>query len=79
MRRTPLAVGLALAVALVAGPAVAQQPATAVQLPTFSMFTASTTVSVPDRGNVLLGGINLVTSPLLTWLPATDGGKLWMP
>lgn len=36
----------------------AQQQATAVQLPTFSMFTTSTTVSVPDRGNVLLGGIN---------------------
>ena len=30
---------------------------TTVQLPTFSVFTVSTTVSVPDGGTILLGGI----------------------
>lgn len=30
----------------------------AVQLPTFHQFSASTTVVVPDRGSVLLGGVN---------------------
>jgi hypothetical protein len=38
----------------------AQQPlpATTVQLPTFSVFTVQTTVSVPDGGTAYLGGIN---------------------
>jgi hypothetical protein len=38
----------------------AQQPlpATTVQLPTFSVFTVQTTVSVPDGGHSYLGGIN---------------------
>src|SRR5262245_64820 len=38
----------------------AQQPlpATTVQLPTFSVFTVQTTVSVPDGGHSFLGGIN---------------------
>ncbi len=58
MRQALLVVGMATAWAVVAGPTLAQRPATAVQLPTYSMFTTSTTVSVPDRGNVLLGGIN---------------------
>jgi len=59
----------------------AQQPATAVQLPTFSMFTTSTTVSVPDRGNVLLGGINRAATgrnefgtPLLPFRPFRNSG-----
>ncbi|MBL8828841.1 MAG: hypothetical protein JNM18_17815 [Planctomycetaceae bacterium] len=32
------------------------QPATTVQLPTFSFFTTSTSVLVPDRGATVLGG-----------------------
>jgi hypothetical protein len=32
--------------------------ATTVQLPTFSVFTVQTTVSVPDRGTAYLGGIS---------------------
>lgn len=39
------------------GVAFSQQPTT-VQLPTYSFFTTSTTVSVPDRGSVYLGGVN---------------------
>ncbi len=31
-------------------------PATTVQLPTFSVFNVTTTVSVPDRGSISLGG-----------------------
>jgi hypothetical protein len=51
---------LGVAVALAAGPLWAQaaRPATAVQLPTFSFFTASTTVSVPDGGSASLGGVD---------------------
>jgi hypothetical protein len=44
--------------AAVAGLANAQQPATTVQLPTFSRFTVQTTVSVPDGGTAYLGGID---------------------
>ncbi len=36
--------------------------AQAVQLPTFHSFGASTTVSVPDRGGVLLGGVSRAAS-----------------
>ena len=32
--------------------------AQAVQLPTYSMFSTNTTVSVPDRGSAHLGGVN---------------------
>lgn len=32
--------------------------ATTVQLPTFNFFTISTTVNVPDRGTMALGGVN---------------------
>lgn len=32
--------------------------ATTVQLPTFNFFTISTTVNVPDRGTMSLGGVN---------------------
>jgi hypothetical protein len=42
--------------------ALAQQPqnlpATTVQLPSFSFFSVNTTVSVPDRGGMYLGGVN---------------------
>lgn len=53
-----------------AGTALGQ--ATAVQLPTYSFFSTATTVSVPDRGSVYLGGVkraatgrNEFGSPLL--------------
>ena len=35
-----------------------QLPATTVQLPSFSFFTVNTTVSVPDRGGMYMGGVN---------------------
>src|SRR4051812_4294889 len=40
--------------------AVAQQPlpATTVQLPSYSVFTVQTSVSVPDGGGAYLGGLN---------------------
>jgi hypothetical protein len=57
-------------VGLLAGPAFSQ--GTAVQLPTYSYFGTGTTVSVPDRGSVYLGGVkraatgmNEFGSPLL--------------
>jgi len=34
-----------------------QLPATTVQLPSFSIFSVNTTVSVPDRGGMYLGGV----------------------
>jgi hypothetical protein len=34
------------------------QPATSVQLPTFSQFSVQTVVSAPDRGGVSLGGVD---------------------
>lgn len=37
--------------------ATAQAPTT-VQLPTFQEFSVSTTVSVPDRGSLILGGVS---------------------
>ena len=56
--------------------AVAQQPGTTVQLPTFSFFSVGTTVSVPDRGSVTMGGVNRASSgrnefgtPLLPFRP----------
>src|SRR5262245_32179894 len=36
----------------------ANAPATTVQLPTFSVFNVTTTVSVPDRGGISLGGVD---------------------
>ena len=36
--------------------------AQAVQLPTFNYFTVQTTVSVPDRGGAVLGGVNRASS-----------------
>jgi hypothetical protein len=35
-----------------------QLPATTVQLPSFSVFSVNTTVSVPDRGGMYLGGVS---------------------
>ena len=48
-----LSVGL---IACLASPAAAQLPAT-VQLPSFSYFGVDTSVSVPDRGSMSLGGV----------------------
>lgn len=56
MSRTPFILALGFAFALT-GVAHAQNGATTVQLPTFGIFTTTTTVSVPDRGGVLLGGV----------------------
>ena len=47
----------AAALGLGAGESFAQPPTT-VQLPTFSSFSVGTTVSVPDRGSVTMGGVN---------------------
>jgi hypothetical protein len=58
--RTMLAAGL-LVLALLA-PSLAQQPGSAVQLPTVSFFGGSTTVSVPDGGSALFGGVNRASS-----------------
>jgi hypothetical protein len=50
-------------VALLLAPQVAfAQQATTVQLPTYSYFTTNTTVSVPDRGSVYLGGVKRAAS-----------------
>jgi hypothetical protein len=48
---------LPLAALALPSSAVAQQDMVTVQLPTFSMFTVSTTVLVPDRGSAYLGGV----------------------
>ena len=52
------------------------QPAQVVQLPTFNSFSVSTTVSVPDRGAVSLGGVRSLREgantrgvPMLSKLP----------
>lgn len=57
MRRCHSLCGLGF-LASVISYASAQQPATTVQLPSFSVFTVQTTVSVPDRGGAYLGGLN---------------------
>jgi len=44
---------------------------TTVQLPTFNFFTISTTVLVPDRGGMALGGINSASGAT-----RTNGGPL---
>lgn len=41
----------------IAGPCYGQLQAGAVQLPTFNIFTVSTTVSAPDSGGAYLGGV----------------------
>jgi len=59
MRRSAMWLPLVL-VAVIAADVLAQptQPGNAVQLPTFSFFNTSTTVSVPDRGSALMGGVS---------------------
>jgi len=47
---------------LVAGAEAALGQATAVQLPTYSFFSTNSTVVVPDRGSVYLGGIKRAAS-----------------
>lgn len=42
--------------------AASRADAQAVQLPTFRYFSVQTTVSVPDRGGVLMGGVNRASS-----------------
>jgi hypothetical protein len=66
---------------IAAGRAVAQQGATTVQLPTLSSFSASTTVTVPDRGMAYLGGVNRAAEgrnefgvPLLPFRPFRNVG-----
>jgi len=49
------------------------QPATVVQLPTFSFFTVSTTVSVPDSGAGLVGGIRRSSSGHTAYGPFARG------
>lgn len=58
------------------GSVLGQQPGTTVQLPTFSFFSVGTTVSVPDRGSVYMGGVkraatgrNEFGTPLLPFRP----------
>ena len=51
----------AVLIAVLALPALAQQNTT-IQLPTFGYTTVATTVSVPDRGGVSLGGISRSSS-----------------
>ena len=67
------------ALLLCASEAMAQ--ATTVQLPTFSFFSVATTVSVPDRGSALLGGVNRASEgrsdlgvPCLSGLPFLGRG-----
>lgn len=54
---------------------------TAVQLPTFNFFTTSTTVTVPDQGNTLMGSVNRSSSgnttrgvPILGKIPGLNRG-----
>ncbi len=56
MKRIVLALAVA-AIALFVHEVRAQQQPAAVQLPTYSFFSTGTTVTVPDRGSVLLGGV----------------------
>ena len=51
-----------IALGLPSSAAMAQQPATSVQLPTFSYFGISTSVLVPDRGSAYLGGVGRARS-----------------
>lgn len=71
--------GLSLVIALLTTGSVCAQ---AVQLPEFRYFTVNTTVSVPDRGGVYLGGVNRASSgsvsrgvPLLSDIPGA--GRLF--
>lgn len=55
-------------------PALAQAPTT-VQLPSYSTFGASTTVSVPDRGRVSLGGVGRSSSGSTAFGPVLGPGS----
>ena len=57
----------------------AAQPNITVQLPTFNVTTVQTTVSVPDGGTALLGGINRLSEgsvsrgvPMLNKIPGVS-------
>ena len=67
---------------LLASRAEAQQTGTVVQLPTFSFFSVATTVSVPDRGGMYLGGAcgaqsgcNRFGGPILPGQGGFGGGR----
>jgi hypothetical protein len=67
---------LLLLLDLAASEVSAQRPGTTMQLPTYSFFSTSTTVSVPDRGGAHLGGVdraadgrNEFATPLLPFRP----------
>ncbi len=66
--RMPIAAALrwAIPAILTFATTAAGQPPTTVQLPTFSSFSASTSVSVPDRGSALVGGVNGVSAGQLS-------------
>ncbi len=57
-----------------ASPAAAQVPST-VQLPSYSTYGVSTSVSVPDRGRVSLGGIGRSSSGSTAFGPALGPGS----
>lgn len=73
MSKWKLALSLVLTLALAARVSAQHhgdhQPGTTVQLPTFSFFTVSTSVSVPDRGSASLGGVNRMSSGSSTYGP----------
>lgn len=52
-----------------------QPLATTVQLPTFQVFTVDTTVSVPDRGGMWLGGIGGQRSGRNQFFPSLVGSR----
>jgi len=81
MMRAFLACLLLVCWAMAADRATAQWGATTVQLPTFSSFSASTTVTVPDQGMAYLGGVNRAAEgrnefgvPLLPFRPFRNVG-----
>ncbi len=53
----PATVGIAAVSVFNVPPVAGQQQPTVVQLPTFSSFSVSTSVLVPDRGSAYLGGV----------------------
>jgi len=81
MRRAFLGCMLLVCWGIAADRAIAQQGATTVQLPTVSSFSATTTVTVPDRGMAYLGGVNRAAEgrnefgvPLLPFRPFRNVG-----
>jgi len=61
-RRPPASAGWLLLLATVVFAVARSAAGQAVQLPTFHFFTLSTTVSVPDGGDMLLGGVSRSSS-----------------